>query len=158
MNYISPHISWEDAIRSDTAKREGINNWFTPEQLVRMTILANKVYEPLVQHFGTKIFISSFFRCARLNSLMGGAPASQHLANNGAAIDLDADLNPGVGNQEVFDYIKDNLEFDQLIAESLNPDGSIGWCHVSYNEFNNRHEVMKMVIRDGIKSYEPYTE
>ena len=158
MNTVSPNITWADAIRSDAAKRAGINNYFTSDQLRRMTLLANKVYEPLVKHFGQKIFISSFFRTYKVNELIGGAIGSQHMANNGAAMDLDADMNPGITNQQVFDYIKDHMTFDQLILEDIREDGSIGWVHVSYKDSGNRNEVLQMVIRNGVKQYETYNK
>lgn len=123
-----------------------------------MTILAEKVYEPLVAHFNIPIYISSFFRTYKVNELIGGATSSQHMANNGAAMDLDADMNVVVTNQDVFDYIKNNLTFDQLILEDIREDGSIGWVHVSYNELHNRGEVLQMIIKDGKKYYEQYTK
>ena len=157
MNKVSAHITWADAIRSDTAKRNGILNYFTKEQLARMTVLANKVYEPLVAHFSQSIYISSMFRTPQLNTLIGGAPGSQHMANHGAAMDLDAEMNVGVTNQQVFNYIKDNLEFDQLIAESIKLDGTFDWVHVSFNEGANRKQVLKMIIQNGQKIYEDYS-
>jgi zinc D-Ala-D-Ala carboxypeptidase len=156
MQYVSPHIDYATAIRSDMAKRKGLNNYFTPDQLERMKVVAAKVYEPLVEHFGIVIYISSFFRSKEVNKLIGGASTSQHMANNGAAMDLDAEMNVGVTNQQVFDYIKDNLEFDQLILEDIRPDGSIGWVHVSYNEGKNRKQVLTMVLTNGKKVYAPY--
>jgi hypothetical protein len=151
---VSENITYVQAIRSDVAKRNGINNYFTPDQLKRMKLLAEKIYEPLVKHFGIKIYIASFFRCAQLNKLVGGVKDSQHLANDGAAIDLDADMNTGVTNEKVFDYIRDHLDFDQLIIEDLRPDGGIGWIHVSYRETGNRHEMLTMVLKKGKKYYE----
>lgn len=139
---ISPHISYEEAIRSDVAKRLGIKNYFTPEQLVRMTALAEKVFEPLRTHFKVPIFIASFFRNPEINKLIGGAKNSQHMANNGAAIDLDAQTYGRLTNKEIFDYIKDNLEFDQLIWEFGN-DNEPDWVHVSYNEGHNRGEILR---------------
>lgn len=156
MQYVSPHIDYATAIRSDMAKRNGINNYFTPDQLERMKLLAEEVYEPLVEHFGIPIFISSFFRNKEVNRLIGGSLTSQHLANNGAAMDLDADMNEEITNQEVFDYIKDHLPFDQLILEDIRPDGRIGWVHVSYISGKCRKEVLKMRLVNGKKTYEPY--
>jgi len=153
---VSEHCSYAEAIYSDTAKRNGINNYFTPDQLQRMKLLAEKVYEPIVNHFGIKVYISSFFRNVQLNKLIGGVKDSQHLANNGAAMDLDADVNKGVTNEQVFNYIKDNLDFDQLIIEDLRPDGGISWIHVSYVETGNRHEILTMVLVNGKKVYETY--
>ena len=153
---VSQHITYAEAVRSDTAKRAGLNNWFTTEQLDRMKLLAEKVYEPLVEHFKQPIYISSFFRSKEVNKLIGGSTSSQHLANNGAAMDLDADNNVGVNNQQVFDYIKDNLDYDQLILEDIKPDGSIGWIHVSYKEKDNRKQVLKMILKKGKKTYTKY--
>jgi zinc D-Ala-D-Ala carboxypeptidase len=153
MQNVSEHISYIDAIRSDTAKRNGINNYFTPSQLVNMKLLAEKVYEPLVKHFGKTIYISSFFRNTKVNKLIGGVKDSQHLADNGAAIDLDS-INPT--NEDIFNYIKDNLDFDQLIIEDLRPDGGVGWIHVSYKEVGNRKQVLTMVLVNGKKHYEIY--
>jgi hypothetical protein len=160
---VSEHISYAEAIRSDTAKRNGINNYFTPDQLERMKYLAEKVFEPLRNHFGVPIFVSSFFRNKKVNELMGGVVNSQHMANNGAAIDLDADVFNVITNKQIFDYIKDNLEFDQLIAEDVKSDGTIGWVHVSYieqvhtSQNENRKEVLKMIIKNGKKYYEFYS-
>lgn len=157
MNKISEHISWADATRSDTAKRAGISNYFSPTQLIQLTKLANKIYEPLYTKFNGNIFISSFFRNAKLNVLIGGVKESQHLANNGAAIDLDTDGND-VTNKQVFDYIKNNLEFDQLIWEfgnKSNPD----WVHVSYNEGKNRKEILKSIRKVTQEIiYEPFNK
>lgn len=144
MNRVSLHITWAEAIRSDVAKRAGLTNYFTQEQLARMILLADNIFEPLRMHFKVPIFIASFFRSKKLNELVGGAKNSQHMANNGAAMDLDAEVFGGVTNKELFDYIKDNLPFDQLIWEfgtELEPD----WVHVSYNEGNNRGEILKAV-------------
>jgi hypothetical protein len=137
------------------ARRKGLINSFNQEQLANMKVLAEKVYEPLVEHFKVYIYISSFFRTPEVNKLIGGAKSSQHLANNGAAIDLDVDGKDYITNREVFYYIKDNLEFDQLIWErgdDVNP----GWVHCSYTEGKNRKEVLRMVMNNGRKTYEPY--
>jgi zinc D-Ala-D-Ala carboxypeptidase len=156
---VSKSISYADSIRSDAAKRAGINNYFTPDQLARMTTLANAIYEPIVNRFKKKIYVSSFFRTYKVNELIGGAIGSQHMANHGAAMDLDADMNSGVTNKQVFDYIRKNLDFDQLILEGVNEDGTAGWVHVSYvNPIKNRHEVLQMIIKDGKNYYETYNK
>jgi zinc D-Ala-D-Ala carboxypeptidase len=155
MNLVSEHISWAEATRSDAAKRAGINNYFTPEQLVRMTTVAKKVFEPVRNHFGIPVFVSSFFRNAIVNKLIGGAVNSQHMANNGAAIDVDAEVYGKVTNKQIFEYIKNNLEFDQLIWEfgtNEEPD----WVHVSYNEGHNRKEILKAFRGTSGTQYAPY--
>lgn len=155
MLQISENITYTEATRSDTAKRNGINNYFTPDQLVNMKLLAEHVYEPLVKHFGNKIYITSFFRSDKVNKLIGGVKGSQHLANNGAAMDLDS-ISPS--NEDIFNYIKDNLTFDQLIIEDLKPEinGGIGWVHVSYQASDNKGEILIMILVNGKKYYEHY--
>lgn len=143
MENISKHITYEAATRSYTAKRKGIDNTPNIVQLEAMVLVAQNVYERLVAHFGIEIVISSFFRSKKLNTAVGGAKGSQHMALNGAAIDLDGDATKGnITNQVIFDYIKDNLEFDQLIHEHVNADGTGGWIHVSYKKTGNRKQII----------------
>lgn len=156
MTKISEHVAYSEVIRSDTAKRKGIKNNPSDIQLERIKLFAEKVFEPLRNYVGVPIFISSCFRSKALNKALGGATSSQHMANNGAAMDLDADIFKGVTNKEIFDYIKDNLDFDQLIIENVGKDGTGGWIHVSYKEFNNRKEVLRMTIKNGKSTYTKY--
>lgn len=155
---ISRHINYNEATYSATAKRLGINNDPTEEQMFRMKVVASMVFEPLRIFFSVPIRVSSFFRSEELNKAIGGATTSQHMANNGAAIDIDADMYGGVTNEEIFEYIKDNLEFDQLIAEGVE-NGHVEWVHVSYvNKEKNRNQVLIMYRDNGKSKYLPYTK
>ena len=157
---ISPNLNLYEITRSDTAKRQGIDNTPTFEHLENFKLLAEKVFEPIREHFNVPIFISSGYRSKELNKAMGGAskivngvyvPTSQHC--KGQAIDIDMDgINSDVTNKMVFDFIKDNLEFDQLIWEmgtDLNPD----WVHVSYAKTGNRKQKLKAVRSGGKTTY-----
>jgi zinc D-Ala-D-Ala carboxypeptidase len=155
MENISAHITAAEAIRSDAAKRAGINNYYTPDQLARMKVLAEKVFEPLRMHFKVPLFISSFFRSPVVNKMIGGAKNSQHMANNGAAMDIDAEVYGKVTNKEIFNYIKDNLEFDQLIGEGISGD-DYSWVHCSYNEGHNRKEILIATFVNGVAQYKKY--
>lgn len=140
---ISDHISYTESVRSNTAKRKGIRNKPNEAQLGNMRRLAEHIFEPLRKHFGDKpIRINSFFRSIRLNKAVGGSSTSQHC--KGQAIDID-DTHGHCTNKEMFDYIKENLDFDQLIWEfgtNDNPD----WVHISYvSQFQNR----KIILRAG---------
>jgi len=157
MKRISEHISWKEAVNSRTAKKYNINNIPTKEHLVHMIELAKEVFEPLREYFDVPIYISSFYRSKELNCKIGGSDTSQHLANNGAAIDLDADMYGKITNLGIFNYILNNLEYDQLIAEAVNEKG-LGWVHVSYNEGNNRNQPLIMYHEEGSLVYEYYTE
>lgn len=162
MKNISKHITYVEATNSITAKKEGINNEPNESQLRNMVLLAEEVFEPLRKGLGNKpINIAIFYRSPLLNEKVGGAVNSQHMANNGAAIDLDNDgyINRPT-NRQIFDYIKDNLIFDQLIWEH-GDDENPGWVHVSYNIGNNRNQVLiarKVGYKTIYYDYEEYVE
>ena len=151
---ISNYVSYREVVRSATAIRKGINNTPNESQLDRIITLANKVFDPLRVWCGGRVKINSVFRSKELNSKIGGSKTSQHMANKGAAIDID-DIYRHKTNLEMFHYIKDNLEFDQLIAE-FPVDGQPRWIHVSYNEGRNRGRVMIATKRDGKTHYVLY--
>ena len=154
MNNISQHISHEEGIASATAKKLGIDNTPDADQLINMVKLAQKLFEPLRAGLGNKpINIDVFFRCPTLNAAIpGSASTSQHMALNGAAIDLNnTGFANGPSNEEIFNYIKDHLEFDQLINEY-----DFSWIHVSYNENKNRNEILTSQNVNGKIVYEEY--
>jgi len=138
-NKISEHITLTEAIRSDTAVKNGIDNIPDKDSLKRMKLVAEKVFEPLRNYYNCSIYISSFFRCDKLNKIIGGSKSSQH--SLGEAIDVDADVLGGVTNYQIFNYIKDNLDFDQLISEFPDEEGEPCWVHFSYKKEGNRNEV-----------------
>ena len=148
---ISPHLNLAEITRSDTAKRHGIDNTPTAEHLENFKLLADKVFEPIREHFKTPIFISSGYRSKELYELIKGSATSQHC--KGQAIDIDMDGGNGeVTNRMVFDFIKNKLDFDQLIWEfgtDFNPD----WVLVSYVKGKNRKQKLKAVRSGGKTSY-----
>jgi hypothetical protein len=150
MEPISPNISFKEATFSLTAIRLGIDNTPNDDQLKNMKALAENVFEPLRAHFNVPIHISSFFRCVKLNASVGGAINSQHQALNGAAIDID---NESPSNEEIFNFIKDHLEFDQVIKEFPNSNNIPSWIHVSYNKDNNRRNILVSEKINGITIY-----
>lgn len=123
----------------------------TPEHLENLKILANKVFQPIRDHFKVPILISSGYRSRILNNAVNGAAKSQHCL--GQAIDIDND-ETSVTNKEIFDFIKHNLDFDQLIWEFGNDDNP-DWVHVSYNKEGNKKQILR-AKRNGIKTY--YTQ
>ena len=144
---ISEHLDLSELIRSESAKRNGISNMPTDEHIANFKELAEKVFEPIRNNFRCPIHISSGYRSAELNKCIGGSSTSQHC--KGQAVDIDMDGTPnGVTNKMVFDYIKDNLEFDQLINEF-----DYSWVHVSYTNGNNRGQILKAVKSNGKTSY-----
>ena len=152
---LSEHLSLAEVTKSDTAKRRGISNMPTEAHLANFKLLAENIFEPIRKHFAKPIFISSGYRSAELNKAIGGASSSQHCS--GEAIDIDMDGRPGgVTNKMVFDFIKENLNFDQLIWEfgtDTNPD----WVHVSYESTGKQRKQILRAVRNGGKtSYVPY--
>mgnify|MGYP003147397857 FL=1 len=137
---ISKHISYKEGTNSVTAIRRGIDNTPNDEQLDNMVLLAEKVFEPLRIWVGGPIKINSFFRCPQLNKAIGGSTKSQHC--HGQAIDID-DTYGKVANSEMYNYIKKNLDFDQMIWE-FGDDDNPAWVHVSYvSEDENRRKCLK---------------
>ncbi len=152
---LSEHLDLSEVVRSESAKRKGISNMPTAEHIANFKILAEKVFEPIREHFRCPIHISSGYRSKELNAAIGGSLTSQHC--QGEAIDIDMDGNPhGITNAQVFEYIKNYLPFDQLIWEfgtNENPD----WVHVSYSSTGNqRKQALKAVKIDGKTRYNPY--
>jgi hypothetical protein len=148
---LSNHLDLSEVTRSESAKRNGISNMPTEEHIENFKLLAEKVFEPIREHFGVPIHISSGYRSKELNAKIGGSSSSQHC--KGEAIDIDMDGSPsGVTNADIYNFIKENLEYDQLIWEfgtTENPD----WVHVSYSETKNRKQRLKAVKTNGKTSY-----
>ena len=151
---ISTHLNLAEVTRSDTAKRNGIDNTPTAEHLENFKLLAEKVFEPIRLHFKEPIFISSGYRSKALNAFIKGSLTSQHC--KGQAIDIDMDGSKGgVTNKMVFDFIKSRLDFDQLIAEfpeNSNP----AWVHVSFTKTGNRKQILVAKRISGATRYIPY--
>ena len=150
MEKISKHVSYKEGVKSNTATRLGIDNTPTAYQLSNMGILCDHIFEPLRKWVGGPIKINSFFRCEDLNRAIGGSSRSQHC--EGRAIDLD-DTFGHKTNAEMFRYIKDNLDFDQLIWE-FGDDNNPDWVHVSFISFDeNRKRIMRAERVNGKTTY-----
>ena len=150
---LSEHLALSEVIRSESAKRNGISNMPTAEHIENFKILAAKVFEPIREHFGVPIRISSGYRSKELNRLIKGSSSSQHCKGQAIDIDMDGTSN-GVTNTDVFNYIKDNLPFDQMIWEFGNEDNP-DWVHVSYVP-EGRKQILKAVKIKGQTKYLPY--
>jgi zinc D-Ala-D-Ala carboxypeptidase len=151
---LSENLELAEVIRSSTAKRLGIKNEPTAIHLNNLKILAEKIFQPIRNHFGRPIFISSGYRSAALNKATPGASTtSQH--SRGEAIDIDMD-GTEITNAQIFEFIKENLEFDQLIAE-FPTKGNPSWVHVSYeSKGSQRNQILVAKKINGKTSYIPY--
>jgi len=148
---ISKHLSFEECVYSSTAEKMGIRNDNPNLSVIEnMKELANSVFEPIRAHFKAPIHVSSVFRSLNLNQAVKGSITSQHCSGN--AMDIDSKKPT---NKEIFDYIKENLEFDQLIWEFGN-DKEPEWVHVSYSKEKNRKQILKSIKTNGKTIYKLY--
>ena len=147
---VSKHISYKEGVYSRTATRRGIKNNPNAEQMKNMVAIAEEVFEPLRAYVGGPIKINSFFRSPELNKAIGGSGKSQHC--HGQAIDLD-DTFGRATNAEMFEFIKEHLDFDQIIWEfgdETNPD----WVHVSYvSPEQNRNRCLQAYKENSKTKY-----
>lgn len=151
---ISKYISYKEATKSSTAIRYGLDNNPTPKHLEAMQYVATEIFDKVREHFGVPIGISSFYRGEEVNKKVGGSKTSQH--RFGQAIDIDADIFGNITNTQIFNYIKDELEFDQMIAE-FPIQSEPAWVHVSkVNNRSNRNEILIAKKKNGKTVYELY--
>ena len=145
---ISKHISYKEGVHSNTAIRRDINNTPDDKQLNNMKLIAEKVFEPLREWVGGPIKINSFFRSPKLNTAIGGSSKSQHC--KGQAMDIDDTFGKAT-NAEMYEWIKENLDFDQMIWE-FGDDDNPNWVHVSYvSKDENRNRCLKAYKVDVVE-------
>lgn len=152
MENISKHISYKEGVVSATGKRLGIDNAPPPEILATMKITAEKLFEPLREHFGQPIRIISFYRCPALNKAVGGAKKSDHML--GKAIDVEG--TNGVTNADIFRYFKEHDVPCSKVIWEFGTDQEPDWVHISYDEGNNRRQFLRARKVKGKTVYEPF--
>ena len=149
---ICKYLTLGEVIRSESAKRNGISNLPTTEHLENLKALGENIFDKVRQHFGCPIGISSGYRSESLNrAIKGSSTKSQHCS--GEAIDIDADIHGKITNTDIFNFIKLNLNFDQLIYE-YGTDSQPDWVHVSFKKNGvNRKSVLRCRKVNGEPSY-----
>jgi len=153
MSQLSKYTTLQEVIKSNQASVLQIPNIPNSEQVANLKLVCTEIFDKVREHFGKPIGISSGFRSVELNNRIGGSKSSQHM--EGKALDIDGDLFGGVSNKSIFDYIKNNCTFDQLIWEfgtENNPD----WVHVSYNKGVNRKQILRAIKSGGKTIYRPF--
>lgn len=153
MVQISEHISYEEATKSPTADSLGINNEPTLEHLKAMRLVAQNCFEPARKYFNVPLHVNSFYRGKELNEAVKGSATSQHC--KGEAIDIDG--KGKVKNSAIFNFLKANVTFDQIIAE-FPTNGEPSWVHVSYSEKVNRGQILIASKLNGKTQYLPYKD
>jgi hypothetical protein len=144
---LSRHVTIDEFIYSPTAIKKGIHNTMNATQVHNAIQLCENVFEPIRNHVGKPIKISSGFRCDQLNKLIGGASGSQH--TKAEAFDLE------LTDRKLFDWIIKNVEADQYIFEFGN-DSHANWFHISYRKGNNRKQALRAIKIGGKTQYIPY--
>ena len=147
---ITANFSLDEMTKSQTALRKGINNMPDPIHLHNLHGLCHNILQPVREHFGRPVTVSSGFRSVELCLAIGSSSASQHA--KGQAADFEV---IGIDNKEVAEWIRDNLDFDQLILEFYNEgEQQSGWIHCSYagtDEFGIEHNRKAVLRYDGKK-------
>ena len=135
-------LTYIESVKSATGIRKGVlDNTPTEAEYANMARLYKAVYEPLCNHYGFKLPVTSFFRNKATNRAVGGSKTSDHL--NGNAIDIDCDGLRSLTNNQLFDYAKNNLDFHQIIEEYPDANGKPSWIHLSYRGAGkNRKQVL----------------
>lgn len=151
---LSPNLSLSEATKSATAIRHGIDNRPSAGHLEALERTAKMIFQPIRDYFGKPIAVTSGYRSLALNRRIGGSTSSQH--SLGEALDLDADVYGGLTNQEIFEFVRDNLEFDQLIHEFGDEDNP-AWVHISYRDGNNRGQILRAYSSNGKTRYKAWT-
>jgi hypothetical protein len=152
---LTDHLTLKEVIKSNTATRLGIDNTPTEEHELNLHLIASEIFEPIRTHFNVAIGISSGYRGKALNKAIGGSKTSDHC--KGMALDIDADIFGKLANVDIFNYIKDNLEFKQLIWE-FGTDTNPNWVHCSYDINNNKKEILVAKKVKGRTIYTNYND
>lgn len=139
---LSTHFTLEELISSSTARQHGIKNTPSPEQIENLKLLCNNILEPIREKLNTPLYISSGFRCEKLNSLIGGSKYSQHLYAQAADIQI---FNKSLTNKDLFDCIvsmvkSGEITIGQCIAEKVG--GEISWVHISTPTDRLRNQIL----------------
>jgi zinc D-Ala-D-Ala carboxypeptidase len=152
---LTANFHLEELIKSQVAERKGINNNPSPMQIENLKALAVNILQPIRSQFDKPLIISSGFRCAQLNIEIGSSVHSEHCADNkSAAADFEIS---GVDNKELAEWIKSNLEWNQLILEFYREgEPSSGWVHCSYSTDLNKKQSLIAYRQDGKTQYKPW--
>jgi Uncharacterized protein conserved in bacteria len=150
MNF-TKNFTLSELTKSETALRKGLDNAPSQDIISALQVLAVHVLQPIRDHYGVGVKVNSGYRSPEVNASVGGSKTSDHCKGQAADIEI-----PGVANAELAEYIKERLQFTQLILEFYTPGVSdSGWVHVSYDPSNLKKQVMTAVKRDGKTVYLP---
>lgn len=149
---LTTNLSLAEVTYSATALRKGIANEPTVNHLINLKAVAENIFQPCRNHFGKPLRVTSGYRSKELNKAIGGSNNSQH--SKGEALDMQS--TEGYTNRDLFMFIKDHLEFDQLIGEFPDDMGEFAWVHCSYKTEGNRGEVLVAYKENGKTRYKKW--
>jgi len=148
---LTKNFTLEEMIKSETALRHGMDNTPGENEIGNLKLLCEKVLQPVRDHFGKGVKVNSGFRHPDVNAKVGGSRTSDHTRGQAADIEI-----PGVPNAELAEWIKDNLDYRQVILEFYTPGvPDSGWVHVSYVAEDNKKEVLTATKQNGKTVYLP---
>jgi zinc D-Ala-D-Ala carboxypeptidase len=148
---LTTNFTLNELTQSETALRKGLDNAPTQDVISALQTLAVNVLQPVREHYGRGVKVNSGYRSPEVNASVGGSKTSDHCKGQAADIEI-----PGVANAELAAYIRDELQFTQLILEFYTPGvPDSGWVHVSYDPANLKKQVMTATKRDGKTVYLP---
>ena len=148
---LTENFTLSEMVKSETALRQGLDNTPGATEIANLKLLAEKVLQPIRDHYKKGIKVNSGFRHPNVNAAVGGSRTSDHCKGQAADIEI-----PGVANADLAEYIKNNLKFTQLILEFYTPGvPDSGWVHVSYDPGNLKCQVMTAYKKNGKTVYEP---
>ena len=148
---LTENFSLNELTKSQTAERKGIDNTPSAEHQENLKSLCEMVLQPIRDHFGQVVSISSGYRSPELCVAIGSSTKSQHAKGQAADFEIF-----GVSNKELADYIDQNLDYDQLILEYWKEsDPNSGWIHCSFNTQGNRKQYLRAYKENGSTKYEP---
>jgi hypothetical protein len=148
---LTKNFTLAEMTKSETALRYDMDNTPGEQEIAALKLLAEKVLQPVRDHFGRGVKVNSGFRHPEVNAKVGGSKTSDHCRGQAADIEI-----PGVPNAELAEWIKDNLEFRQLILEFYTPGiPDSGWVHVSYVAEDNKKQVLTATKQNGKTVYLP---
>ena len=148
---LTANFSLSELTKSQTAERKGIDNTPSPTHQENLKSLCEMVLQPIRDHFGRVVSVSSGYRSPELCAAIGSKSTSQHAKGEAADFEIF-----GVSNKELADYINEHLDYDQLILEYWKKeDPNSGWVHCSYTDGNNRKQYLRAYKENGKTKYEP---
>jgi hypothetical protein len=148
---LTKNFTLAEMTKSETALRYDMDNTPGEQEIAALKLLAEKVLQPVRDHFGRGVKVNSGFRHPEVNAKVGGSKTSDHCRGQAADIEI-----PGVPNAELAEWIKDNLDFRQLILEFYTPGiPDSGWVHVSYVAEDNKKQVLTATKQNGKTVYLP---